>query len=437
MSNRFGRMLKMVRREGWWGVFARLQTQWDSLARAAHASRRSLPPARGAPKTDKESRYGILAVDYRVPKSNFSAGDAAAVETLREFRRQGYSVTFLPRYLGYDDAYSEELRSAGIEVITRGMGFRTAREFVHVRANKFAAAYISRLEVAEEFLPLIRRCAPHVCVIFQSPDLKFVRERREAEVSRMIAQKRRAERTRRREFAVMHSADHVVVISDVEARILSGEISNEKISVCGILQFSIRGNGPAFESRRNVCFLGGFGHNPNVDAVMWFADHVWPDIVSRIPDVEFHIIGSEMPDSIRDLASRRGIRPIGYVEELEPAIETFRVGVAPLRIGAGIKGKIAVMLGAGLPCIATGIAAEGMGLTDDIDVLIRDDAAEFAEAVISLYEDGELWNKLADAGRRTIGTRYGPEARRNAVTIMLRKAGISGVVGPIPRSVAN
>jgi glycosyltransferase involved in cell wall biosynthesis len=118
--------------------------------------------------------------------------------------------------------------------------------------------------------------------------------------------------------------------------------------------------------------------------VIYFAREIFPLILQQLPDVRFHIVGSDMPYSVRALRSRR-IDPIGFVRDVEPWFQRARVFVAPLRHGAGMKGKVGQSLAFGLPVVTTRVGAEGMGLTHEIDAMIADDRVGFAEAVIRLY----------------------------------------------------
>ena len=120
-------------------------------------------------------------------------------------------------------------------------------------------------------------------------------------------------------------------------------------------------------------FIGGFSHPPNVSAVLWFATEVWPIVRDALPSAEFHIIGAEAPASVTALDEVQGIRFVGFVQNLDPLLGMFRLGVAPLLFGAGIKGKVALTMGAGIPCVCTEIAAEGMGIENGIHTFIADE----------------------------------------------------------------
>jgi len=139
--------------------------------------------------------------------------------------------------------------------------------------------------------------------------------------------------------------------------------------------------------------------------------------------VQFYVVGSKPPPEIQALASEDVIIT-GFVEDLNPMLDKMRVSVAPLRYGAGIKGKIGTAMAAGLPVVATSLAAEGMSLEHEENILIADSAEAFANAVVRLYEDESLWNKLSRDGLAFAEYAWGPEAAYKRLADILREINI-------------
>jgi glycosyltransferase involved in cell wall biosynthesis len=153
-------------------------------------------------------------------------------------------------------------------------------------------------------------------------------------------------------------------------------------------------------------FLGGFGHPPNTDAVMYFISSVWPLLTPHLPErAKFVIAGSRPGPEILSLASDR-IVVTGFVEDLRPYFDTARVFVAPLRYGAGIKGKVIQSLCYGVPSVVTSIAAEGIGLVSGRETLIADESTEFANSVLMAYFNRSLWHSLQSAGYDFVESNY-------------------------------
>ncbi|RZA18576.1 MAG: glycosyltransferase, partial [Lysobacteraceae bacterium] len=179
-------------------------------------------------------------------------------------------------------------------------------------------------------------------------------------------------------------------------------------------------------AREGLLFVGGFRHPPNVDAVLWFVREVFPRIRSLRPGMQFHCIGGDVPAEIRNLSRLDGVHLHGHVPDLQPWLDGCRISVAPLRYGAGVKGKVNQAMAHGLPVVATSPAVEGMHLLDGQDVLVADDAAAYADAVLRLDGDEALWNRITANGRDNVARHFSPEAARATV----REAFLSG---PRPR----
>jgi glycosyltransferase involved in cell wall biosynthesis len=171
--------------------------------------------------------------------------------------------------------------------------------------------------------------------------------------------------------------------------------------------------GPA--GRRNVLFLGGFWHKPNSDAVVWFVDEIWPRVLAQMPDCRFLIAGSNPGHEILALSRAPGVEVLGYIGDLEPLYNAARVCVAPLRFGAGVKGKVGQSMAYGLPVVTTAIGAEGMLSNDDEHLLIADDAEAFAEKVLELLRDDALWIETQALARRFVETHFSVRALNDKV----------------------
>ena len=148
-------------------------------------------------------------------------------------------------------------------------------------------------------------------------------------------------------------------------------------------------------------------HRPNLDAVRYFIDEIFPLVLDKIPTARFRIVGNDTPPEIFALSSENIIVE-GFVSNIKPIFESCRVFVAPLRYGAGMKGKIGQALSFGLPTVTTSIGAEGMNLTDEREVLIADEPETFADAVVKLYQSAELWQRLSDNGFRFVEENFSP-----------------------------
>jgi glycosyltransferase involved in cell wall biosynthesis len=186
---------------------------------------------------------------------------------------------------------------------------------------------------------------------------------------------------------------------------------------------------PSFRRRRDIVFLGGFAHHPNVDAVHWFVGEVLPRVRAAGVADRFVIAGYGVPDSVESLtAEDRGVVVAGHVADLAALFATARMAVAPLRIGAGFKGKIVTSLSLGVPTVATSVGAEGGGLVDGRDILVADEPGAMAELIVRLSRDDDLWQELSEAAYETFRTRFSHEAGGAALVSIVAElaAGPSG-----------
>ena len=166
-----------------------------------------------------------------------------------------------------------------------------------------------------------------------------------------------------------------------------------------------------FDDRKGILFVGGFQHDPNVAAVKELVNVIMPKVVAVLGPIPITIAGSRPTAEVLELASRT-VRVCGWVEDLGPVYEQSRLFVAPLRYGAGVKGKIGEALIHGLPTVTTSIGVEGLALENEIDIMIADSADEMAKIICDLYNDEELWLKLSENGAKKIEQLMGRTALR-------------------------
>jgi hypothetical protein len=230
---------------------------------------------------------------------------------------------------------------------------------------------------------------------------------------------------RYREFRLMEICDQTIVVSTAEKALLARESFAMKVFVIPLV-FGDESKRPVpgFEDRSGIVFVGGYQHAPNVDAVFWFLEEIWPLVREELPDVIFHVVGSHPPPEILAL-NIPGVHVHGFVKNLDDTLNQGRVSIAPLRFGAGIKGKVGSSLAAGLPVVATTIAAEGMEFTDGDGVLVAENPQTFADLVVQLHTSRDDWERQSSGGRAFIRRNYSVEATRTRIRDMLVRARMS------------
>jgi len=259
-------------------------------------------------------------------------------------------------------------------------------------------------------------------VVYHTVDLHYLRMEREAELRSDPQGMQAAAEMKRRELWAVQAVDSAIVHSTHELDVLKEEVPVDNLFVFPLIM-DVPGSTVPWSSRAGVCFVGGYQHPPNVDAVRWFVAEVMPLLRQRLPGTRFHVIGSKPPPAVLELGCDDVVIE-GFVEELQPLFDTLRVSVAPLRYGAGVKGKVGNSMAMGVPVVATTVAVEGMGLADRHDVLIADGPSGLADAICELYRDETLWKQLQAAGIRSVENNWGGTASYRTLQRLLAGVGL-------------
>lgn len=366
-------------------------------------------------------RPRILVVDHRLPTPDQDSGSVRMRNLLTILQDLGFAITFLPENLKATPPYSDDLQRAGIEVIALPWA-PSAQGFIEQRGGTFDCALVSRCHIAAELMTPIRAALGDKPIVFDTVDLQFLREGRRARLEGG-AEAKRAEALKTLELDLARQADTVLVVSPFEQRLLESELPATKVRLVSNIHQAV-GNRRGFRGRRGIFFLGGFEHPPNLDAAEWLVEEIVPLIRREMPDLQVHVVGSNPTAKVRALASD-SVTIAGWVQDLAPYLDGCRLSIAPLRYGAGVKGKVNLSLAHGVPCVATSVAAEGMGLVSGRDVLIADSAADFAAAVVRLHRSPWLWRRLSRNGVRNIDRRFSPDVARKALRALFEELGIA------------
>jgi O-antigen biosynthesis protein len=371
---------------------------------------------------DRCATKRVLLIDLCTPTPDQDAGSVLIYNLMLLLREMDFQVTFIPddNFLYLHDQ-TKALQRTGVEVLYSP--FVTS---VMQHLKEFGARYdlvlLVRPLVVEKNIDLIRKFCPKAKVLFHTVDLHFVRMAREAKLSDRHDKKQVANEMKKREYAAIRAVDATIVVSTAEMELLRPDFPAEKIYLYPLIM-EIPGTTRRFGERRDIAFVGSYQHAPNVDAVLYFILEIMPLLREKLPGVCFHVVGINPPEEILVLASSDVIIE-GYVEDLQSLLDNMRVAVAPLRYGAGIKGKIGSAMSVGLPTVATPLAAEGMSLTSGENILIAGDASDFARAIAELYENEPLWNSISEASILFADAVWGPEAAWKTLNEILANMGI-------------
>jgi GT2 family glycosyltransferase len=359
----------------------------------------------------------ILLIDATTPTPDQDSGSVRLMNLLRLLVQERWKVVFFADNRAHVPGYTDAVKALGVEVQYHPWLTDPVR-FFRERGHEFDAVLVCRHYIASNYLKLVREYCPQARFIFDTVDLHYLREERAAEVAADPSMRRQAEVTRKQELALICASDVTVVVSPVEQALLATELPDARVDVLSNIH-EIAGCRRSFSDRQDIFFVGGFQHVPNVDAVLWFVADVWPQIRASLPELRFHVVGSKMPAEVRELEKVPGVVIEGFVDSIEPFLDGCRMAVAPLRYGAGVKGKVNSSMAHGQPVVMTPVAAEGMFLEHGVHGLIADTADEFAAQVVRLYQDEALWVTISNAGLLNVEQNFSMQAARDALRKLL------------------
>lgn len=312
--------------------------------------------------------------------------------------------------------YEEALRRSGVTRVLYGAG--EIEKHIGAAGPKITLAFLSTPYVAKCFIHIFRSLCPGTRVIYDMVDFHSVRIAREAATTNNPNLDNLSEKYRVLETECAAAADITLAVTEEEKTYLQGLVPGAVVRVLPNV-FEVPSQGPGPIDRTGLLFVGNFWHRPNSDAARWFVSTILPGLRREIPDIVFRIAGANPGSEVLELALEPGVEVLGFVEDLAPLFKSHRLFVAPLRYGAGMKGKVGQSLIHGLPVVSTPVGAEGMGLIDGVHLLTAGDAQSFTAQVIRLLRDDELWESLSTAGREHIRARYSIEAVRDKLGAVL------------------
>jgi GT2 family glycosyltransferase len=342
----------------------------------------------------------VLFIDSYVPTYDRDAGSRRLFLLMTLTRELGWGVIFFPDNLHRPEPYSTAVQNLGIEVVYQVSGGPSREELLRERLPLVDIVWIARPEHGKRYIPQIRE-ASQAPVVYDSIDLHYVREERGLKLRGVTdsAQWGAWRAAKSAELAVMRSADLAITVTEVERESLLAE-GVSPVDVIPTVHEVVERTTP-FAETGGVMFIGGYDHQPNVDAVIWLCKEIMPAVWRSLPGIQLTLLGSHPPQSVRDLAGKR-VCVTGFIPDVDEYFQTARVFVAPLRYGAGMKGKIGHALSYGLPVVTTPVGAEGFGFVPGRDALIAETAPDFAAAIVRAYGDRELWERLSSHAHRAV-----------------------------------
>jgi GT2 family glycosyltransferase/glycosyltransferase involved in cell wall biosynthesis len=342
---------------------------------------------------DRGINKRVLFIDHEVPHLDRDAGSYAAIQEIRMFQALGCKVTFAPMNMAYLGRHSEFLQRIGVETVC--LPFITSiAALLEQRGREFDLVYITRYGVAAQVVDSLAKHAPQAKIVVNVADLHFLRQLRDAAAEGNQEKVAGALKTREAELAALSHAELILSYSAVEQAVISSHITHGPKADIVPWVIDPRPLRKTFAERRDVAFLGGFSHYPNIGAVRFFIGEVMPLLRRAVPGIRFIVYGSNLPEDLEKEASDDVVFK-GYVSDVAEVFDNCRIFVAPLLSGAGMKGKVLDCIAAGVPSVLSPIAAEGIGLSDGVDTVVARTATEWAEGIARIYDDEAAWSAMS------------------------------------------
>ncbi len=371
--------------------------KWNEELKKQSANPNSLFIARDRSQDKKI----VLFIDHYVPHIDQDAGSKSTFSYIKVFLDMGYSVKFIGDNFFPHQPYTSILQQMGIEVLYGNWYYLNWKDWLQANGHYFDVVFANRPHITIKYIDILREYT-NAKIIYYGHDLHHVREMREYEITGNEESLKSSKYWKNIEYDIMDKADVIYYPSYVEINKIVSEHPEYKDHARAIPVYMYEKPHdfeliPAKE-KKDIMFVGGFGHKPNIDAACWFVNEILPKILKKYPNLVFHIIGSKPTDEVKALASDNVIVH-GFVsdEDLIDFYHNTRMAVVPLRYGAGMKGKVVESLYYQIPLVTTDIGAEGMPEADSV-MVIQNEADSIADAVVELYED---FTKLDEMSAKT------------------------------------
>ena len=358
----------------------------------------------------------ILFIDHYVPTWDKDAGSKTVYSYMMMFKKKGYSVKFMGDNFLINSPYGEILQQAGIEIIYGNDVQGNLWEFFKSNRRNFDYVFLNRPHIATKYIDFIRQNMT-TKIIYYGHDLHYMRLQREYNLMGDEATLNEFKYYRNLEYSLLYKSDVSYYPSYKEVEEIKKVDDTLRVKAINAYMFDekkvvLRD----FENTSGILFVGGFNHEPNKDAIRWLHESIMPRVKARNENIKLIVVGSNPTDEIKQICAEGGYDLRGFVpdEELLQLYSETRIVIAPLRYGAGIKGKIIEAMANGAAIVTTSCGAEGI-VDAPYFMKIQDDALGFAGEIIKLYDNLEELKDLSIETQKVINNRFTMDAAWNII----------------------
>ncbi len=347
----------------------------------------------------------VVSTVWVEPRS--SAAGSRMLQLLDLFQEMSFAITYASTS-GPSD-HSEDLRTLGFQTATITLNDASFDTFLN--ELKPDVVLFDRFMAEEQFGWRVADQLPNALRVLDTEDLHCLRKAREMAVvqNREVTDLDLHSDVAMREIAAIYRSDFSLMISSYEIELLQNffKVPAHLLHYIPFLLPTLKGDFVSYEDREHFVTIGNFLHKPNWDATLQLKNEIWPLIKKELPKAELHIYGAYASEKVNQLHSKKqGFLIEGRAESAAKVISQARVLLAPLRFGAGLKGKFIDAMQTGTPSVTTTVGAEAMSDGLEWGGAIEDDTSAFAKAAISLYTDETRWKRAQDIGRDIINKNF-------------------------------
>ena len=348
----------------------------------------------------------LLILGFVWPEPKSSAAGSRMMQLIELFTADGYEITFASTAQNLE--FSEDLKAMGID--TAAILLNDVSFDVFVKNLNPSIVLFDRFMVEEQFGWRVAEQCPDAMKVLDTEDLhslrqarqKAVKEGREFNLDDLYSD------VAKRELASILRCDLSLMVSTFEIDLLQSQFSISSNLLYYLPLFAEAIPTPLlFEERKDLVFIGNFLHEPNWDAVQYLSKVIWPLLQPQLPSVKMLVYGAYPTQKVLELhRPKNNFYIMGRAASALEVIGTARLLVAPIRFGAGIKGKLIEAMQCGTPSVTTTIGAEAMHGGLEWNGCISDDPIAFANAVVALYQDKSLWEQSQANGYELLKQHY-------------------------------
>ncbi|MGK0252896.1 MAG: glycosyltransferase involved in cell wall biosynthesis [Mariniflexile sp.] len=353
----------------------------------------------------------LLIIGFVWPEPKSSAAGGRMMQLIAFFQSQNHIITFASPCAKSDNAFN--LESIGVSQISIELNHSSFDKFVkNLNPN---IVLFDRFMMEEQFGWRVAEQCPNAIRILDTEDLQSLRKGRHQafKEGKPFDTSYLFNDTAKREIASIFRSDISLIISEAEIDILKNQFKVDE-DLLMYLPFMLENLSeehiqklPKFESREHFISIGNFLHEPNYNAVLYLKETIWPLIRKQLPKAELHVYGAYVSQKVNQLHNKKeGFLIKGFAEDVNEVMQKAKICLAPIRFGAGLKGKLVDAMQNGTPCITTTVGAEGMFGSFDVNGFIEDSPKEFANKAVQLYQDEKLWTEKQKNGFQIVNQRF-------------------------------